>query len=188
MAQFRESAASGLTKALLMALGAGAIIGIVLLFPGMGWVYKEFKKEQWEKARKRGQLKSAIKRLEKQQLVSWREKDGEVALTLTEDGKKKVLQYKIDEIKIKRPDKWDGLWRIVIFDIPEENKLARNIFRDKLKDLDFYRLQKSVFIYPFECKDEIDFLRHNLEIAPCVHYIVAKEIPNIEIKFSKFHF
>lgn len=186
MANFRESAALGLTKALLMALGAGAVIGVALLFPGAGWIYREFKKEQWEKAKKRGQLLSAIKRLEKQELVSWAEKDGEVALTLTESGKKKTLQYNIDTMKIKKPDKWDGLWRVIVFDIPEDMRLARNMFRDKLKDWGFYRLQKSVFIYPFECKDEIDFLRHNLEITPHVQYILAKEIPGVEVKASNF--
>ena len=39
----------GLTKIILMSLGTGAIIGTALLFPGIGFVYKEFKKEQDEK-------------------------------------------------------------------------------------------------------------------------------------------
>lgn len=170
------------TKTILSALGVGAVIGVALLFPGAGFVYKEFKKEEWEELKKKGRLRFAIKRLEKQELVSWAEKDGETILSLTDDGKKKILQYRLDELEIKKPDKWDGWWRIIVFDIPEEKKAAREIFRKKLKDLGFYQLQKSVFVYPYECKDEIDFLRHNLEIAPYAKYILAKDIPDLELK------
>lgn len=173
---------NGVTKGLLLALGAGAVIGVALLFPGAGWVYKEFKREQWEKAKKRGRLKSTIKRLENQELISWSEENGEVRLTLTERGKKKVLQYKIEDMKVNIPDKWDGFWRVIVFDIPEDQKTARDIFRDKLKDMGLQQLQKSVFLCRYDCKDQIDFLRHNLEISPHVHYIVAKEISNLELK------
>lgn len=170
------------TKTILSALGVGAVVGVALLFPGAGFVYKEFKKEEWERLRKKGRLRFAIKRLEKQELVSWTEKNGETTLSLTDNGKKKLLQYKLEQLQIKKPDKWDGLWRIVVFDIPEEKKVTREIFRKKLKELGFYQLQKSVFVYPHECKDEIDFLRHNLEIAPFAKYILAKDIPDLELK------
>ncbi len=169
----------GITKALLTALSGGAVIGVALIFPAAGLLYKDFKKEQWEKARKRGTLRSTIKRLEKQSLISWKEVNGETLLILTENGKKKMLQFAIDNLHVKKPDKWDGWWRLIIFDIPENKKLNREIFRRKLKDLEFITLQKSVFVSRYECKDEIDFLRHTLEIAPFVHYILAKEISGV---------
>ncbi|MBI2032791.1 MAG: CRISPR-associated endonuclease Cas2 [Candidatus Levybacteria bacterium] len=169
----------GLTKVVLMSLGAGVIIGTALLFPGIGILYKEFKKEQWEKARKRGRLRDTIRRLETQKFISWKEKEGELILTLTEKGKRKVLKFNIDEMRIKTPRKWDGLFRIIVFDIPEKKREARDIFRKKLKNLGFYQMQKSVFVHRFECREEIDFLRHELEIAPFVNYIVAKEISRI---------
>jgi len=170
----------GLTKGLLMTLGAGVVISAALAFPGAGLLYREFKKKQWEDAKKRGLLKSTIKRLEKQKLLSWKEKDGELQLTLEEKGKKRVLKYRINELRVKETNKWDGLFRIVTFDIPEDNRIAREIFRKKLIELGFQKLQKSVFIIRLPCKDEIDFLRHSLEIAPHVLYIVAKDISSIE--------
>lgn len=170
----------GLTKALLMTLGAGVIIGVALAFPAAGLLYREFRKKQWEDAKKRGLLKSTIKRLEKQKLVSWKEKDGELQLTLEEKGNKRILQYKIDQLAIRETNRWDGLFRIVTFDIPEDKRMARELFRKKLKELGFQKLQKSVFIIRFACKDEIDFLRHSLEISPYVLYIVAKDISSVE--------
>ena len=44
------------------------------------------------------------------------------------------------------------------FDIPEKLKRAREVLRDKLKDIGFIELQKSVFAHPFECEDEINFI------------------------------
>ena len=174
--------AKGLTKIVLMSLGAGAVIGTALLFPGVAFLYKEFKKEQWESAKRRGRLRDTIRRLETQKFVSWKEKDGELSLSLTEKGKKKVLKFNIDEMSIKIPRKWDGLFTVVVFDIPERKRDARDIFRKKLKNLGFYQMQKSVFVHRFECRDEIDFLRHELEIAPFVNYILAKDISTVVSK------
>mgnify|MGYP001558009959 CR=1 FL=1 len=169
----------GLTKALLGALAVGAVVGVALVFPTAGLLYKEFKKEEWEKARRRGALRSTIKRLEKQEIVSWQEIDGETRLVLTEDGKKKTVKFAMDTLQIKKSDTWDGLWRLVIFDVPEDKRLARGIFRKKLRELEFTQLQRSVFVSRYECKDEIDFLRHILEISPFVHYVVAKDISGV---------
>lgn len=172
----------GLTKALLLTLGTGVAIGTALVFPGVGLLYREFKKKQWEDAKKRGALRSTIKRLEKQKLISWKEKDGELQLSLEEKGKKRMLQYKMDALALKETGRWDKLWRVIIFDIPEANRKAREFFREKLKVLGFQQLQKSVFVTRLECKDEIDFLRHSLEISPYVSYILAKDISSLEKK------
>ncbi len=184
MGKFKRRVSSevgkGLTKAVLSVLSAGAVIGTALVFPASGILYKEFKKEKWEEARRRGVLGSTIKRLEKQSIISWKEVNGETQLMLTENGKKKILQFSIENLQVKKVKTWDKLWRIIIFDIPESKRLNRSIFRRKLKDLEFKQLQKSVFVSRHECKDEIDFLRHALEIAPFVSYIVAKEISGIE--------
>ena len=65
----------------------------------------------------------------------------------------------IDSLKIKKPKKWDKKWRVVVFDIVELKKIRREAFRGKLKELGFRPLQKSVWVHPFNCKDEIALLR-----------------------------
>ena len=70
------------------------------------------------------------------------------------------------------------------FDIPEKFKIARNALREKLNDLGFLKYQKSVFIYPYECKDEIDFIIEFFEVKPFVRYIIAEKIDN-ELDFKK---
>lgn len=102
----------------------------------------------------------------------------ETKIVLTERGKLRAVQFKIDEIEIKKPRKWDGKWRLVIFDIPEKFKKARNALRLKLKNLGFIKLQKSVFVFPYECQDEIDFLVEFFRIRSYTRYIRVEHITN----------
>lgn len=176
----RKVAVRGLTKGVLMTLAAGAAIGVALTFPGLGIIYRQYKKSQWEKAKNRGILRATIKRLERQELVSWVEVNGELRLTLTDKGRKRVLQYNIDTLKVDDTKRWDGLWRVIIFDIPEGKKVAREMFREKLRELGLSQLQKSVFICRFECKNEVDFLAHAFEVRDYIRYILAKEISDIK--------
>lgn len=84
----------------------------------------------------------------------------------------------IDNLKFKKQEKWDGLWRIIIFDIPEKFKKARNALAQKLKSAGAYPLQKSVFVYPYDCKDDIDFIVEFFNLRKYVRFILAKEIDN----------
>lgn len=56
--------------------------------------------------------------------------------------------------------KWDGKWRLVIFDIGEEIRILRDSLRDKLKELGFGMLQKSIYISPYDfTTDMYEFLK-----------------------------
>ena len=99
-------------------------------------------------------------------------------LELTDEGKKIVLQYHPSKMKIKKPIKWDGLWRLVIFDIPESMKRERMTLAGMLRRLDFYPLQRSVFIFPYECKNEIDFIVEMFNLRQYVRFLIVKDIDN----------
>jgi DNA-binding transcriptional regulator PaaX len=131
--------------------------------------------KEWQAINQRT-LHESIKRLYWSELIDYKENnDGTVTLILSDKGKKRVLKYNLDTIKIKKPMRWDGLWRIVIFDIPEHLKQGRDALAGKLKQLGFYPLQKSVFIYPYECKNEVDFIIEIFNLRPYVRFILAKE-------------
>ena len=79
-------------------------------------------------------------------------------------------------LEINIPDQWDKKWRIIIFDIPEEKRSDRNRFRQKLKNLGFEMIQKSVFCYPHDCLQEVIFLTKHLGIERYVTYFEAGNI------------
>lgn len=99
-------------------------------------------------------------RLEREGCIQIKKANKQIYISLTKKGKKKAGWLQIDSLKIKEPRKWDGKWRVVIFDIIELKKTHREAFRGKLKELGFHPIQKSVWIHPFNCKDEIDLLRN----------------------------
>jgi len=92
----------------------------------------------------------------------------------------------IDSLEIKKPKKWDGKWRIVVFDIIEMKKIHREAFRGKLKELGFRPLQKSVWIHPFNCKDEINLLRKFFGLTEADLRLIIAERLGDDKKFREF--
>jgi DNA-binding transcriptional regulator PaaX len=101
----------------------------------------------------------AFYNLQRQGCVEIRKRNHQIYIALTEKGRKVAGRFQIDSLKINKPKKWDRKWRLVIFDIAQLQNLKRSAFRGKLKELGFYPLQKSVWVHPYQCKDEIKLLR-----------------------------
>jgi len=103
---------------------------------------------------------------------------------LTKKGIARLEQIQIRE-SIKK-QKWDGLWRIVIFDITEDKRAVRDAVRRKLKIFGFYPLQKSVFVFPFDCQKEILALTNFFEAEDNIEHIIAKSLGGREQKVREF--
>jgi len=125
-------------------------------------------------------------RLKRNRLAILSEENGKFKVELTEKGKRVVKEIQFQDMKIEKPKIWDGKWRIVIFDIPDKyKKRARDALREKLKELEFYPFQKSVWVCPFPCEKEIQFLCELFDITPFVNIITAESIYN-DIKLRKY--
>ena len=125
--------------------------------------------------------------LRRKKLIDYREApDGTISLTLTEQGRRRALRYKLDAMKLEKPARWDGKWRIIAFDIPETKRGGRDALRLKLKELGLIQLQKSIWAWPYECKNEVDFIAQLFAIGPHVHYFVAESVTSD--KFLKYKF
>ena len=124
-------------------------------------------------------LANAIRSLYRSKLINFQEGvDGTATITLTDRGERRALTYQISKMRIKLPARWDGKWRLVMFDIPERFKKARDALRARLKQIGFREFQRSVFIHPFECKNEIDFIIEFYQVRPWVRYAIVDSIDN----------
>ncbi len=163
-------------KVLLLLLG-----GLALGLSGSPKRYFQILKsigEEWKSIKKRA-LRRAIKNLYESKLITEKQnKDGSFTIILSENGKKKALTYQLDEMEIKKPTKWDGKWRIVLFDIPENIRKLRDVLRNHLNQLGFYEFQKSVFIHPYDCEDEINYLIEFYDIRKFVRFVIADSLDN----------
>ncbi|MBU1457105.1 CRISPR-associated endonuclease Cas2 [Patescibacteria group bacterium] len=77
-------------------------------------------------------------------------------LLLTDVGRNKLLeQFPLLEWRKK---KWDGFWRVVMYDFPETEKGKRDSLRNFLKKLGFAQWQISVWVSPHPVIDKLDKL------------------------------
>lgn len=121
--------------------------------------------------------------LQKQGCIKIEKRNHQIYISLTEKGRKKAGMFQINNLKIKKPKKWDRKWRLVIFDIAELKRIQREAFRGKLKELGFCPLQKSVWIYPFDCRAEIELLRDFFGLSEKeLRLIVAEDIGDNKLK------
>ncbi len=163
-------------KILLLLLG-GLVLGLSTNPKTSFGILKSIQKE-WKEIDKE-MLKKAIKSLYQSKLIKEKENaDGTITLVLTDKGKERALTYNLDNIEIKKPNQWDKKWRVVLFDIPEKIKKAREAIRRHLKNLGFYEFQKSVFVHPYDCKDEIDYLIEFYDLRRFVRFIIADSLDN----------
>ena len=132
-----------------------------------------------QKTQKYGKKKvyDTFYRLRKEGCIDVKEQNHQLYISLTEKGRRKAGMYQINDLKIQVPRKWDGKWRIVMFDIAELARIKREALRGMFRNLHLYPLQKSVWIHPYDCKDEIGLLRDFFGLSQKeVQYIVAEYV------------
>jgi CRISPR-associated endonuclease Cas2 len=76
---------------------------------------------------------------------------------------------------------------MVMFDFPKEMTTTRNSFRQKLEDIGFKVYQRSVYLYPFECTDEVKSICDFFNAQQYVRYLVAVDIDGAEVYISLFN-
>lgn len=121
----------------------------------------EFKKAKYKKLKKlrEEQWKNSFYYLKRNGFVEMRQKNNQLYISLTEEGKKFAKKCKIDNLEIKKPKRWDKKWRILVFDIKEKDRSKREALRGKIKELGLYKLQKSIWVHPYDFSPEISELK-----------------------------
>lgn len=180
-----ETAKTVLNATLALA-AIGGTLTLAVMAPGLlGEITRSAyrkKKNRYEKYNEIWKRFNYLK--QKGNLEFIKEKDGYMVYKLTKKGKKKLNKLIVDEMCLKIPKKWDGKWRLVIFDIPESFAKDRYALRKKLKEMNFYQCQKSVWIHPFPCLEEIEFLKNNLNIKPFVKLFLVEEMTDGKVLYN----
>lgn len=165
-----------LREKIIMLLLAGVALGFSRTHYQYHRMYRKLEAEWEEFDRKK--LQKEVKNLYRSELVKeQKNSDGSLTFVLSRKGKLKALTYQFNAMRIEEK-KWDKKWRLVFFDIPEKYKWGRNALRKKLKELGFCEFQKSVFAFPHECEDEIDFVVEYYNIRKYVRYAIIEHIDN----------
>lgn len=121
---------------------------------------------------KKSALARALKRLRENGLIELIS-DEQLAFRLTDKGKEKAVlaEMLLDE------GKWDGKYRIVIFDIPEKRRVARDLLRAKLKIWGFVSWQRSVWATKKNCTKP---LREFIKQVGIKDWVIVIESDNVD--------
>ncbi|MEA3485079.1 MAG: CRISPR-associated endonuclease Cas2 [Candidatus Aerophobetes bacterium] len=99
-------------------------------------------------------LSRQISRMLKVKTIKKKIIKGEPVFQLTAQGAR-LLDDSVPLRKLSRK-KWDGVWRMVIFDIKEEKRYRRDRLRKKLLELGLGKWQRSVYITPHDVLQEMN--------------------------------
>ena len=128
-------------------------------------------------ARQKREFPEIIRRLKEKDLITFAQDNGTIRANLTEKGKR-VTEIILFENKKNsaRMEKWDGIWRVVIFDIPQEKQRSRDMLRGHLKNFGFKQIQGSVWAYPFPCEDIVTLIKTYFKLGSEVLYLTVTSL------------
>ena len=152
---------------ILEGVKVAGVIGIAILAPNV--VGAMAKLGMLPSVRQRDVVRRSCDRMVKSGLLRW---EGS-RLRVTQKGEAALRRLRLKLYDVPRPRRWDGKWRVLIFDIPERQRRLRREIRDVLGSIGFIRLQDSVWVYPFDCEDLITLLKADFKVGRAMLYMVV---------------
>lgn len=119
---------------------------------------------------KKNSLSKAINRLRERGLIELT--DGSKFLKISRQGKDEIFWIKINSINESK----NGSWTVVFFDVPENRRTTRDLFRNKLKTCGFIQWQKSVWASRKNCILELREFVKNAGIDRWVIVLKSNDI------------
>jgi len=170
-------------KEILTLLASGVLLATAFIMPGMAKILpqsSENYQKNWKEWKRfnLAYLRRSLKRLKKQKLVEVEEENGLTTIKITTRGKRRVLKYALEELEIAQPKFWDGKWQLIIYDIPQPKRRLSNLMSQTLKNLGFLALQKSVYLIPYPCQPQIEFIREYFGLGDNVLILEVSKIEN----------
>src|SRR3989344_201360 len=163
-----------LQNIILQTISVIGVIGVGLVAPN---VLSAMKKAGWlPNIRQKESINISRNRLIKRGMLELQ--NGR--LEITPKGRFFLLRNTFYKNKERKKEKWDGKWRVLIFDIPENLRFIRDQIRATLIVIGFMRLQDSVWIYPYNCENLVILLKANLEIGKDLLYMIVNTLEDDE--------
>jgi DNA-binding transcriptional regulator PaaX len=141
-------------------------------------------KERGEGVRSNYALTRSIKNLVDSGLVEIYNSDNQKYLKLTKKGKSKFNCLKIEGEEALVSTAWDGLWRMVILDLPEKRKKEREALRYLLKKAGFVCVKNTVWISPYPYENLFTNIKKDLGLGIELMVLVTDKIdPETNLAF-----
>lgn len=171
------------STAALIIIGVAGAVALSAIAPNIlvaiGKIFlKKSPKKRFSKKEKDRKISKTIYYLKSSGLIRMRPTKHDFVIYLTSRGKKRLDKLSLDTITVSKPKSWDGKWWQIAADIPTEDyRWAADLFRDKLKELKFYPLQRTLWFYPYDPRKEIEFIIQTYGIE---RFVTVMEINRLD--------
>ena len=165
-------------KIILSTIAIAGILSVAAVAPNIFSVIKQFEDPTRRKKNLKYSINESFTRLKEKGFIEIVEVNGKKVARITKKGEGKLDFLDKHNFKLKIPKKWDGRWRVVIFDIKESRSKTRFLLRKTLSQIGFIRLQNSVWLYPYACEDLISLLKADFKVGKDVLYLIVEKLEN----------
>ncbi len=172
----REVRRTRINSAIITTLAAVGVLSVALMAPNVLQALGRF--GLINPRQKKYGINKSLKRLIERGYIRVEGIGKQKSITLTPKGEKYAALLGEGRLAPRRPKRWDGKWRMLMFDIPERRKRLREIVRMHLIEFGFERMQDSVWVYPYDCEDLIALLKIEYGVEKDILYIIADAIEN----------
>lgn len=132
-------------------------------------------------------VRQAMKRLRLQGYIRYSPRDAKKPIVLTKKGMARAQRISFRDI-LKGHRRWDYLWRIVFFDVPERARPVREMLQHEFLNAGFYPLQKSVFACPYSCEKKIMEFCARIRARGFVIFATTASLGKDEERVRRFFF
>jgi len=133
-------------------------------------------------------ITQALLRLERRGLIRVTGGGRKREVHLTTRGEEIIDGLYAGAYVIPMPIRWDGKWRLIMFDVPEKRKKVRDTLRLLLRSAGFIHFQDSAWIQPYPCDELVTLLRSHLGSGKGeIRYLVVSFVDESDYVFRK-HF
>ncbi len=173
-ARVRTRARRGsIERALLSALVVGGLMPVALAAPKVLSLLKGEYRDSIFPPDPRQRLHETAARMKRKGWITFEIKNGRKQMRITEKGMHEMKSIRLGMFTIPQPRRWDGRWRMVMFDIVERRRKDREKIRSILLNLGLYRLQDSVWVHPFDFEEAIALLKTEFRLGENFLYVIV---------------
>lgn len=169
----------------LAVIAAAGVISIAAVAPNAFhalnlFLPKKNRYRSWSRGEKIRKVEETFYYLKRSGLVRFKKSGKDWLLSLTELGKKRLPQLDLASLAVPKPKRWDGKWWLIAADIPTKDyRRGADLLRRKLKDIGLYSLQRTLWLYPFDPRKQVEFVSQTFGIA---RFVTVMKVEQLEIE------
>lgn len=165
LSQEQLNALKNIGEVILGLAATGGLLTVAVIAPNAlklintaKWARKTYKNWGSKTQEQKNKIASSFYYLKSRGYVDLEPKNGNFLVKITQKGRGKIIKMNFESLRFKKEKSWDKKIWLIFADIPVELRSQANVFRKKIKNMGLFTLQRSIWAYPYDIRDEVNFI------------------------------